>query len=316
MRLTRRRFAALCASAAAAPRAARAQAAVTIHAAITPIYYDAMPILYGQKTGAFERAGIDLQLGRLATGAAITAAVTGGSLDLGKSTVPAVISAFARGIPLAIVAPGAIYDVRTPNDGLVVAKDSPIHGPVDLAGKVIAVNSLGDPTKLALSQWLERAGQSADGLKLVEIPMAAQMAALDAHRVDAIVLTSPIMDDVLATGRFRIVTPALAAIAPRFLFSAYFARREWADANRDAVRRFAATIEASGAYLNAHHAEMTDALADLTGAEPASIARMTWPTGGTALVPSELQPVIDIAAKYGQIPKRVDARAMLFDSNH
>jgi len=40
---------------------------------------------------------------------------------------------------------------------------------------------------------------------------------------------------------------------------------------------------------------------------------MTWPVGGTALVVAEIQPVIDIGAKYGYVAKRFAAREMIFD---
>ena len=40
---------------------------------------------------------------------------------------------------------------------------------------------------------------------------------------------------------------------------------------------------ASAAYTNAHHGELTALIAELVGATESSIARMTWPAGGTAL---------------------------------
>lgn len=317
---SRARFAAMVASAgalAAAPRVARAQAAalIPVRAAITPVYYDAVPILYAQRTGMFAKAGIDLQLGRVGTGAGVTAAVAGGSLDLGKSSFSPVVSAFGHGIPITVIAPGAVYDAKSPNGALVVAKDSALHAAADLNGKVIAVNNLTDPTRPAIDQWLEQNGQSRDAVKLVEIPMAAMPAALDEHRVDMIMLTAPIMDEVLATGKYRSLAPVMSAIAPRWLFSAYFATREWAAKNKDAMKRFAGVMVASAAYTNAHHAELTALIAELVGATESSIARMTWPAGGTALVPAEMQPVIDLAAKYGMIGKRFDARDMIFDPN-
>lgn len=314
--LTRGRFTGALASAAAvvaAGRSVRAQSPVVIRAAITPVYYDAVPILYAQRTGMFAKAGIDLQLGRLPTGASITAAVAGGSLDLGKSTFPPVVAAYAHGLPLTVIAPGAIYDSRSPNGALVVAKESSIRGAADLVGKVVAVNNLTDPTRPAMDTWLEQNGVGKDAIKYVEIPMAAMPAALDTHRIDAIMLTAPIMDEALATGKYRSVAPVMSSIAPRWLFSSYVATHDWASKNREAVKRFADVLVASAAYTNAHHGELTALIADLVGATETSIARMTWPTGGTALVAAEMQPVIDIAAKYGFIQKRFDAREMIFN---
>jgi NitT/TauT family transport system substrate-binding protein len=302
------------ATAAALPRAVRAQQAlVPLRAAITPVYYDAAPILYAQHTGMFAKAGIDLQLGRLPTGAAIAAAVAGGSLDVGKSSFLSVVAAFAHGIPIVVIAPGAVYDSRSPNGGLVVPKDSPIHGPGDMIGKTIAVNNLNEPTRPAVQLWLEHAGYDKDAIKFVEVPMVAMQAALDTNRIDAVMLTAPVLDEAMATGKYRLLAPVNNEIAPRWLFSAYMATRDWARANRDTVKKFADTIVASAAYTNAHHVELSPVIADLEGATVSSIQRMTWPTGGTALLPAEIQPMIDISYKSGFISKTFDAHDMIFD---
>jgi len=318
MTLSRTRFARLAGAAAATASTrtvALAQAPLTIHAAITPVYYDAVPVLYAQRTGMFVKAGIDLDLGRLPTGASITAAVAGGALDLGKATFLPVVVAFSRGIPLTVLAPAVVYDSRSPNGALVTAKDGPIHGPADMIGKIVGVNSLNDPTRPGMDRWLELAGIDKDAVKYVEVPMSAEPAAVDAHRIDAMMLTSPIMDEVLASGKYRIVAPVMNAIAPRWLFSSFFTRQEWAAKNKEAAKRFAEVILAAAAYTNAHHGDQVGLIAELVGATPESIARMTWPVAGTALAVAEMQPMIDIAARYGLIKERYDARAMIFDPN-
>jgi NitT/TauT family transport system substrate-binding protein len=300
--------------AAALPRVTEAQSApAPVKGAITPVYYDAVPILYAQKTGMFAKAGIDLDLGRLPTGAAVTAAVAGGSLNIGKSSFFAVVAAFAHGVPIAVIAPGVIYDSRSPSGALVVPKDAPIHSVADMNGKIIAVNNLSEPTRPATELWLQRNGLAKDIVKFVEVPMSVMPAALDAHRVDIAFLTVPIIDETLATGKYRILEPVLNQIAPRWWFSAVIASREWASANRDTVKRFAGVIEASAAYTNVHHGELSAQIADLIGATETSVAKMTWPQGGTTIVAAEMQPVIDLSVKAGFIPKGFDAHDMIFD---
>jgi NitT/TauT family transport system substrate-binding protein len=295
------------------PRAVSAQSTIPVRGAITSVYYDAVPILYAQQTGMFSKAGIDLDLGRLPTGAAVTTAVAGGSLNIGKSTFFAVVAAFAHGVPIVVIAPAVIYDSRVPNGALVVAKDSPIRSVADMSGKVIAVNNLSEPTRPATELWLQKNGAPKDEVKFVEIPMSAMSAALDTHRIDIVMLTSPVIDDVMATGRYRILEPVLNEIAPRWMFSAVIANREWAKANREAVKRVATVIESAAAYTNAHHVELSGQIAGLVGATESSIAHMAWPAGGTALVAAEMQPVIDLSVKSGFIEKGFDARDMIFD---
>jgi ABC-type nitrate/sulfonate/bicarbonate transport system substrate-binding protein len=297
----------------ALPQMAVAQTLTPVKGAITSVYYDAVPILWAQKTGMFSKAGVDIDLGRLPTGAAVTAAVAGGSLNIGKSTFFAVVAAFAHGVPIVVIAPGVVYDSRFPNGALVVPKDSAIRAAADLAGKVISVNNLSEPTRPATELWLQKNNIAKDVVKFVEVPMSAMSAALDAKRVDIAFLTVPVIDEVLASGKYRILNPVLNEIAPRWWFSAIIASRDWATANRDAVKKVASVIEASAGYTNLHHGEISAQIADLIGATPSSVANMTWPQGGTAIVPAEMQPVIDLSVKAGFIPKGFDARDMIFD---
>jgi NitT/TauT family transport system substrate-binding protein len=224
-----------------------------------------------------------------------------------------VVAAFAHGVPIVGIAPAVIYDSHVPNGALVVAKDSPIRSVADMSGKVIAVNNLSEPTRPATEVWLQKNGAPKDEVKFVEIPMSAMSAALDTHRIDIVMLTSPVIDDVMATGRYRILEPVLNQIAPRWMFSAIIANRDWAKSNREAVKRVATVIEASAAYTNAHHVELSSQIAGLVGATESSIAHMAWPGGGTTLVAAEMQPVIDLSVKSGFIEKGFDARDMIFD---
>jgi NitT/TauT family transport system substrate-binding protein len=312
---TRAQFGGTLAAAAVAAlggRVARAQAPLAVHAAITPVYYDAVPVLYAQHSGAFEKAGIELQLDRLPTGAAITAAIAGGSLDIGKSTFLTVVSAFSRGVPIVAIAPAAIYLSSTPTGALVVLTNAPVRGLADLVGKTVAVNSLSEPTRPALDVWLVRNGFATDAIKLIEVPMAAMPAALDAHRIDAAMLTTPVYDEALGTGKYRVLSPVLDEIAPRWLFSAFVASRSWANANRLTVRRFTSALAASAAYTNTHRAELVPLVTSLVGAPDGAFARTPWPTAGITLDPADMQPLIDAAARAGLIASTFDARTMIF----
>src|SRR6202034_2724162 len=44
------------------------------------------PLLYAVDAGLFKKAGLDVEIVKLANGAAVAAAVAGGSLDLGKGS--------------------------------------------------------------------------------------------------------------------------------------------------------------------------------------------------------------------------------------
>jgi ABC-type nitrate/sulfonate/bicarbonate transport system substrate-binding protein len=96
------------------------------------------------------------------------------------------------------------------------------------------------------------------------------------------------------------------------LEGAFFSMRDFATANADAMKRFANVIRQASTYTNAHAAEMIPLLTANTGMEPAVAARMKRALNGIAFDPSQVQPVIDIEAKYKVIPQRFDARELFF----
>jgi hypothetical protein len=51
--------------------------------------------------------------------------------------------------------------------------------------------------------------------------------------------------------------------------------------------------------------------AEFSGAEPAARVKMHHPIRGVAIGPADLQPVIDVAAKYKAIPKGFAAADMI-----
>ena len=57
----------------------------------------------------------------------------------------------------------------------------------------------------------------------------------------------------------------------------------------------------TGRWANTHHAESAKVLGPLTGIEPATFATMARSEYGDSLTASMIQPVIDVAVKYGQL---------------
>src|SRR5271155_5503136 len=67
------------------------------------------PILYAIRTGMFEKAGLQVELQTLGGGDAVAQAVVGGALDIGLTSLVAVMQAHVRGIPVGIIAPGGLW---------------------------------------------------------------------------------------------------------------------------------------------------------------------------------------------------------------
>ena len=259
---------------------------------------NAVPLLYADKAGLFKKAGLDVQIQKMSSGAAIAAAVAGGALDIGKSSLTGLIAAHLRGIDFTLIAPSGLYVKEHPIGALVVPADSPIQAPADLVGKTISASALNDINVVALQAWLEQHGVDSSKVKFVEMPESAVSAALAQHRVDGSTVLNPTLAEVTTGGKNRVAATVFDGIANRFMISGWFASADYVAKHRDIADRFARVMQVAESYANAHHAETLDLLAQFTGLEPGMLQGMTRPTYPLTLDPRDIQPLIDIEAKY------------------
>jgi NitT/TauT family transport system substrate-binding protein len=290
------------------PAFAQTSAPVTIRLSGTGAD-DYAPALYAQKAGLFRAAGIETVYERSNSGAATVAAVLGGSVDIGKASMGALISARAHGIDVRINAGGALFSSTNPRAAvmLVVGTDSPYHAGKDLNGKTIAVPALGDQNALAIKAWVDAQGGDAKSLTFLEIPSSAAAAAVTQGRVAAAALVPPFAARAVGDGTVRNITNIFASIAPHFLLTAWFSTGDYAAKHRDLVLRFGKIVATSAVYVNAHVPETADAMAAFSGVPAASIIQAGITPAATALDAKDIQPLVDAMAKYGLIERRFDA---------
>ncbi len=197
------------------PAGAQAPALVAIRASGTAAD-DSAPVLYALRAGWFRNAGIDLTYTRVNSGAATAAAVIGGAVDIGKSSLVSIINARARGIDLKLVAAGVLFRDTSPDVQLVVAPDSPIHVAKDLNGKTISVPALDDSNTVATKTWLDVNGGDSKSVQFIEVPATAAAAAVTQGRIAAATLVRPYLSRAVSAGQVRILANVYAAIATQF----------------------------------------------------------------------------------------------------
>lgn len=110
-------------------------------------------------------------------------------------------------------------------------------------------------------------------------------------------------DAVLQTGKD--FANQLIAVSARFTTKDYSAKHP------DVVRAFGRAWSESATYTNAHHTDTVAMMAEFTGASLGVVQRMTRAIAAPTLVPAQIQPVIDAAAKYGAIKRSFPARELI-----
>ena len=293
------------------PALAQTPALVPVHVSGTGTD-DVSTLLYAQKAGLFRAAGLDPSFERANSGAATIAAVVGGAVDIGKSSMGSLISARAHNIDIKIHAGGATFRSVKGDVWLCVAPDSPLRRAKDLNGKTISVPSLGDQNMLATKVWVDRNGGDSRTLSFLEIPSSAAAAAVGQGRVGAAVMVPPYYARAIGEGKVRTMANVFAAIAPRFLETGWFTTADYAQKHRDLVLHFAKIISDAAGYVNAHGPEIADLMATFSGATAASILDAGISYMATSIDPRrDIQPLVDAMAKYGIIDHRFDASGFL-----
>jgi NitT/TauT family transport system substrate-binding protein len=305
-------FAALAAAAAVpfAPHGVRAQTLTTIRVGL-PQSQDVVQVLYAQRAGLFAKVGLNVVMVPLVNGAAISAAVAGGSLEIGESSLGGLISGHVRGIPFQLIAPAGIYTTDDPYAAFIVRKDAPIATAHDVEGKTLASPALKDLDWLANASWIERNGGSFAAVKSVEMPNPTLLPALLDGRIDGFTVGEPWMTRSLDSGKTRVLAKSFDAIAPRFLMTGWFATADYIERNRDIIDRFNRALHDATLYANTHKAEIVPMLAEYLKLEPALIARTMKGTEGEYLDPALIQPMIDASAKYGLIARGFNASELI-----
>jgi NitT/TauT family transport system substrate-binding protein len=289
-------------------------AAVAVAGLAVPVRADLLPLavgvfptegageaFYATDLGYFKDAGLDVTLTTITSASAIASALSSGSLDVGYGSVVPIAAARSRGIPFSIVAPAVTYGGPPATFLLAVAKTSTAKTGADLNGTTIAVNGLHEFSEYAALAWIEKNGGDLKSISVIEIPFPEMPAALRQGRIAAAAMAEPYL--TTARDDIRILGNPLDAVGKTFAMTVWLAYEPWLEKNADRARRFQLAIQRSGAWANKHPKESAAILGRYTKLSADTLATMTRSTfGESAPQAAQVQPVIDVAVKYGALP--------------
>jgi NitT/TauT family transport system substrate-binding protein len=295
-------------AAAAAPRSAFA-ANDPLHIATIPLDAGA-EAYYGYDMGYFRDAGIDATVEAIPSGAAILAAVAGGAVDVGFANLISIAVAYKHNVPVTLLAPGSLYTASIPTSVLMVPANSPAKTARDLNGKTLAVNGLKTITQYAPQLWIDKNGGDSTTIKFVEMTFPQIVEALGSNRIDAAIVADPFIAQ--AKPAARILADAYDAIGSRYIIGCWFSTTQWAAAHSAVAGRFAQAIARTAQWANTHKPASGQILAKYAKMDPAVAATMLRVDFAPRFVKSDMQPVIDLVARYGGLPATFPADELIY----
>lgn len=302
MRTNRRAFIAA-GVAALLPRRARAAGPDIVRVETSDYDLTSEPA-YGIAAGIFPRYNLDVRiLPAVEGGANMMRDVAAGKADVCFSNLISIAVQIQQGAPLVLIAPAALHDRAHPINALVVAPNSAVRTAADLNGKKISSpsgrNSAG---ALAPAAWIDQNGGDSKTVDFVTgIAPPDLPAALAAGKIAAAELGDPQLTQLRLQGGIAVLSSPFDAEGDHYLLGGFVAAKAWASANPDAATRFAAAMAETARWANAHRTETGRILAERLKLEPAVLAAMSRATFAETLDAAQIQPPLDVAAKYGLI---------------
>lgn len=262
--------------------------------------------------GYFEGTGITLEnLGYAGGGPETLIALAGGSVDIGGAATPAVLNSIASGNDFVIAYPTNGVN-ETVHSTFYVLPDSPIKEIKDIAGKTIAVNTLGAHLDYVTREALHSVGLPSDAANLVVVPGPQLEQVLRSKQVDLTAFgywqqtfegaalkngeLRPIFTDYQLTGD---IAGGFAAL-----------RRDWVQAHPEAAKTFVQAAARALDYAREHPEETKVILAKVLeerGENP-EVAQYFAGFGvrpGGLPTEHDVQFWIDVLTREGQIQEGV-----------
>jgi len=273
--------------------------------------------------GYFKDTGIEFEnVGYAQGGPASLFALAAGSVDLGSAATSAVVNSIAGGNDFI-----AAYPSNGINDKVqsvfYVLQDSPIKSVADIAGKSIAVNTLGAHLDYTVREALHQAKLPQNAANLVVVPGPQLEQTLRSGQVDIAALGywQATFEGLLKEhGGVRAIfddTDVLGEIAGGFVVL----RRDFVKAHPDAARTFVEQSTRAAEWSRQNPDEARKVLASILSkrGENAELAKYWTGFGlreGAQAVPRDLEFWIAVLEREGSLPKgKLKAADLLFQPN-
>lgn len=202
-----------------------------------------LPVLAAEEKGLWQAGGLQVEFIPFDSGSVMIQASAAGSVDMGLVSAETVIRSAAAGVPLVIL---AHVITRGADFQLYVKKDSPIKEPKDIKGTKVGVGGLGSISHTYGKYITKTLGLERDVRFISAGGVQATVGVFRAGRVDAVLLTVPVMAELIVTGEVRKILAVNDLLPKPWVERIMMGRRDFVDANpRTAVQALKVFRQAS-----------------------------------------------------------------------
>lgn len=261
---------------------------------------DPLPVWVAKDDGIFASHNLDVTLKQVQGAGDTPPALSSGTAQMGLLTTPDLLFAAQGGLDV-VIAAGLTTQSKPDRAALIAGKGSGITKPADVAGKRVALTTRGSFLEIGASELLKKQNVDWKTIKWVEMPFPQMTAALASKSIDAALLVPPFLAAAEAAGDPKILD--LNDLGPNELQALLGTTRQWADANKSALRRFRQSLTEAVTKINADPAAAQAIESKYTGISSTIVKNIPFPVWNFAPTAAQVQFWIDTMKGLGELNK-------------
>jgi NitT/TauT family transport system substrate-binding protein len=270
---------------------------IDITVALIPIL-DFTPIYVGLDEGIFERHGLNVSLEEIFSSPGLVSAVTSGSADIATTSATQAVTGISNGLPIKIVSGGSISPTEG-NTEILVNADSDIETFADLAGRTVNTVALQGLFHLGTLSAVENDGGDWTTVEAIPGQQPDLGPALDAGRVDAIVIQEPYLSQFVADYGFRSLGNPYATLGYDIPAGVWISSIEQTENEPETMRRFRAAMAEANEFAQNNTDVVRAKIPEITDLTDEQVADLALPTFDGVIPEESMTAMSNSMLEYG-----------------
>jgi len=263
-----------------------------------------------KEQGYFQAAGLKLADTFVPPPLAIPGLLAG-QYDVAFQNILDIAQINLKGGKIKIIHAGTMLSPDNPYTQLLVPTGSTLKTAKDFEGGKIAVPFVRSTLDLDLLSWLVANGADPNKVSIVGVGIDGIIPAIQSKQFEGVYAIEPAVSLIVAQGLGRkLAFPASASVSG-YMATAFIAREEWVDKNPETAKGVVEALDKATDWLIANPQEIPALVSRNTGIDPALAVKMVNPRPLRVVRQGDIQPFLDVAAKFGHIPSQINACSML-----
>lgn len=270
---------------------------IDITVALIPIL-DFTPIYVGLDEGIFEQHGLNVTLEEVFSSPGLVSAVTSGSADIATTSATQAVTGISNGLPIQIVSGGSISPTEG-NTEILVNADSDIETFADLAGRTVNTVALQGLFHLGTLSAVQNDGGDWTTIEALPGQQPDLGPALDAGRVDAIVIQEPFLSQFVGEYGFRSLGNPYATLGYDIPAGVWISSTEQTENEPETMRRFRAAMAEANEFAQNNNDIVRAKIPEITDLTAEQVADLALPTFDGVIPEESMTAMSSSMLEYG-----------------